>query len=139
MTYVPDSKRLTYTLDRERARYVVEQCPPGFTRLPAELIVEDTQSDGILAEQIIRGPNTYTDKGMGKRRLKFFTGLRPTAYANTYGGNDMTFGRGGVKVVSLILFRFSPDAGRLTLLYFPGFNTYQVDSLITLLVDRGTL
>ena len=124
MIWLPDHKRLTFTLDPDRGRYRVETCPPGFTKVPSELIVEERQSDGIRhdANLILRGPNTQ--KEGEKRRLTFFTGLLPVPFCDVYDGDILTFNRESKRVKNYLLIRFSADATRLTLLYFPAFKPY---------------
>lgn len=141
MIHIPDCKRLAYDLDRERGRYVVRICPPGFTKVPAELLVEERQSDVIRTDVdlILRGPNTH--KEGGKRRLTFFTGLRPARYTDVYDGDILTFGTGGKRIKNYVLVRFTPDAERLTLLFFPSFRLYpaQRSEFVAQVVGRGLL
>ena len=124
MIHLPDCKRLSFDLDREKGRYQLRICPPGFTKVPGELIVEERRSDVIRTDVdlILRGPSTY--KEGQKRKITFFTGLRPAQYADVYDGDILTFGVGGKRTKNYVLVRFTPDAGRLLLLYFPSFRLY---------------
>ena len=141
MINIPEYKRLLFDLDRDRSRYLIRVCPPGFTKVPAELIVEERQSDVIRTDVslILRGPNTH--KEGQKRRINFFTGLRPTQFTDVFDGDILTFGRDGGKVKNYIVIRFTPDAGRLILLYFPAFRLYpnQRTEFMAELVRRGLL
>ncbi|ADB41828.1 hypothetical protein [Spirosoma linguale] len=141
MIRIPDFKRLSFDLNRERGRYLVRICPPGFTKVPGELIVEERRSDAIRndVDLILRGPNTQKDGQ--KRRISFFTGLRSTQYADVYDGNILTFGQGGKKTTHYVLLRFTPDAGRLILLYFPSFRPFpnQRAEFVAETVGRGLL
>ena len=124
MTYLPASHRLTFALDAERGRYIVVTCEPGFTRVPRELIVEDRRyNDTINANLIIKGTETEK-KANGKRGAKFFGGLQPTAYLNVYLGNVLTVGRNGSQVRNGVMVRFSTDAGRMSVRYFPAHYPY---------------
>lgn len=141
MTYIPECKRLSFDLDREKGRYQVRICPPGFTKVPAELIIEERQSDKIRndVELILRGPTTQ--KEGSKRKLTFFTGLRPTQFTDVYDGDILTFGQGGKPVKNYVLLRFTPDAGRLILLYFPAFRLFpnQRAQFVAEVIGRGML
>lgn len=148
MIWIPANFRTVYDLDRERGRYVLTVCPPGFIRVPPELIVERRQSDVIRADAdlILKGAQTEkgtdtTESGKPKRHSKFFTGLLPTAYADIFDGDVLTKGRESKKVKNYLLIRFSPDAGRLTLLYFPGYRPYPNDraNFIREIINRGLL
>ena len=151
MIFMPVHFRTVYDLDRERGRYLLTVCPPAFNRTPAELIVEQRQSDTIRADAdlILRGPGKETDTsdnatdttGKPKRHSTFFTGLLPTAYTDVYDGNVLTKGRESKRVKNYLLIRFTPDAGRLTLLYFPGWRPYPNDraNFIREVIGRGLL
>ena len=123
MIYLPASHLVTFVLDADRGRYVVETCEPGFTRVPRELIAEDRRyNDDINANLILRG--TATEKKTGGRSVKFFTGLQLTAQAGVYLGNVLTFGRNSERIRNGIVVRFSTDAGRMVLRYFPAYYPY---------------
>ena len=150
MTYLPISHRLTFTLDYDRGRYIVDECEPGFCRVPREVIVEDRRfNDNINANFILRGPNTKKkeegpregDPKKGKRKILFFTGLQPTAYPGVYLGNVLTFGRGGERVRNGVLVRFATDAGRMSLRYFPAYYPYPEEraAFVSAVLDRGLL
>ena len=141
MTYIPDYKRLSFDLDREKGRYLIRICPPGFTKVPGELIVEERRGDAIRndVDLILRGPNTH--KEGQKRKISFFTGLRPTQFTDVYDGDIVTFGIGGKRVKNYVLLRFTPDAGRLLLLYFPAFRLFpsQRPEFVAEVIGRGLL
>ena len=150
MTYLPTSHRLTFTLDYDRGRYIVDECEPGFCRVPREVIVEDRRfNDNINANFILRGPNTKKKEkdpregGLkkGKRKILFFTGLQPTAHTGIYLGNVLTFGRGGERVRNGVLVRFATDAGRMSLRYFPAYYPYPEEraAFVSAVLDRGLL
>ncbi len=123
MTYLPTSHLITFAMDAERGRYTVQTCEPGFVRVPRELIVEDRRfNDEINANLILRG--TATEKKTGGRSVKFFTGLQPTNVPDVYLGNVLTFGRNSQRIRNGVLVRFSTDAGRITLRYFPAYYPY---------------
>lgn len=146
MIWIPTYFRMVYDLDRERSRYTLTVCPPGFNRVPVELIVEQRQSDVIRADAnlILRGPDKERDTDAptsSKRHHKFFTGLLSAGYVDYYDGNVLTRGREAKKVKNYVLVRFTPDAGRLTLLYFPSFKPYPNDrpTFIREVIGRGLL
>lgn len=150
MTYLPASHRLTFTLDYDRGRYIVDECEPGFCRVPREVIVEDRRfNDNINANFILRGPNTKKkEEGpqeggakKGKRKIVFFTGLQPTAHPGIYLGNVLTFGRGGERVRNGVLVRFATDAGRMSLRYFPAYYPYPEEraAFVSAVLNRGLL
>ena len=155
MTYLPTSHRLTFTLDYDRGRYIVDECEPGFCRVPREVIVEDRRfNDNINANFILRGPDTKKkEKGppegdplkggpkKSKRKIVFFTGLQPTAHTGVYLGNVLTFGRGGERVRNGVLVRFATDAGRMSLRYFPAYYPYPEEraAFVSAVLDRGLL
>ena len=144
MTYIPTSHRLTYRLDVDRGRYIVKECEPGFCKVPRELTVEERRfNEKIDADFILRGPETQkkgTGKGAG-RTIKFFTGLQRTDHTGVYIGNVVTFGQGGSKVRNGVLIRFSADAGRMNLLYFPAYYPFPKDrtAFVSAIVGRGLL
>ena len=138
--YLPVSFRVAFTLDTDRGRYIVEECEPGFTRVPRELVVEHRQfNKTINAELILRGPNT--EKKEGGRKIPFFTGLIPTATPNIYLGNVLTFGRDGKPVRNGIVVRFSTDAARMVVRYFPAYYPYpdQRAAFVQTVIGRGLL
>ena len=160
MIWIPAYFKTVYDLNRERGRYVLTICPPGFTRTPDELLVEQRQSDVIRADAdlILRGVKTEavttpTAEGVGgraKRQNQFFTGLLPTGYVNVYDGNVLTKQKIGrakndwlkdKTVKNYLLIRFSPDASTLTLLYFPGYRPYPNDrtTFVQEIMGRGLL
>lgn len=140
MTYLPIHHRVTFSLDADRGRYAVDECEPGFTRVPREVIAEDRRFNGdIQADLILRG--TQTEKKTGGRSIKFFTGLLPTAHTGVYLGNVLTFGQKGERVRNGVLARFSTDAGRLVLLYFPAYYPYPDAraGFVAEVINRGLL
>ncbi len=140
MTYIPTSHMVTFALDTDKGRYTVETCEPGFTRVPRELIVEDRRfNDDINANLILRG--TETEKKTGGRSVKFFTGLLPTTQTGVYIGNVLTFGRNGERIRNGVLLRFSTDAARMTLRYFPAYYPYPDGraAFVSAVLDRGLL
>lgn len=141
MMYIPDYKRLSFDLNRERGRYLLRICPPGFTKVSAELIVEERQSEKIRNDVglILRGPNSQKDGN--KRRLTFFSGLLPSQFTDVYDGNVLTFGVGGKRTSNYILVRFTPDASRLIVLYFPAFRLFpnQRAAFVAEVIGRGLL
>lgn len=140
MSYVPASHLVTFTLDTEKGRYVVDTCEPGFVRVPRELIAEDRRfNDDINANLILRG--TATEKKTGGRSVKFFTGLQPTNEANVYLGNVLTFGRNSERIRNGVVVRFSADAGRMTLRYYPSYYPFpdQRAAFVAGVIRRGLI
>ena len=138
--YLPVSFRVTFALDTERGRYTVEECEPGFTRVPRELIVEHRQfNNAINADLILRGPNT--EKKEGGRKIPFFTGLIPTAQPCVFHGNVLTFSKQGERVKNGVVVKFSADAARLVVRYFPAYYPYpdQRAAFVQMVLDRGLL
>ena len=135
MSYLPASHCLTFVMDAERGRYTVETCEPGFTRVPRELIVEDRRFRGTATEKktgVVPRPG---------RSVKFFTGLQTTAQEGVYLGNVLTFGRSSERIRNGVLVRFSTDAGRMTLRYFPAYYPYpdQRAAFVAEVIGRGLL
>lgn len=140
MTYLPASHLITFALDADKGRYTVETCSPGFTGVPREVIVEDRRFNGdINANLILRGPNT-TKKANG-RKITFFTGLQETTHKGVYLGNVLTYGRAGERIRNGLIVRFSDDAGRLTLRYFPAYYPYPDarTAFVAEVVNRGLI
>ncbi len=140
MNYLPTSFRVAFALDYDQGRYTVAECDPGFTRVPPELIVEDKRyNDAINANLILRG--TETDKKTGGRSVKFFTGLQPTATPNVYTGNVLTWSRDGKRVQNGVVVRFSTDAARMVIRYFPAYNPHPGDRarFVADVIFRGLL
>jgi hypothetical protein len=138
--YLPVSFRVTFAINTDRGRYTVEECEPGFTRVPRELIVEHRQfNDAINAELILRGPNT--EKKEGGRKIPFFTGLIPTRTPNVYLGNVLTFTKQGERVRNGVVVRFSTDAATMVVRYFPAYYPYpdQRAAFVQMVLDRGLL
>ena len=86
-------------------------------RLPYQLKVEPTQLHQIKcnASQIIRGKETFKNGA-----FKFFTGMKETVFEQWFVGNDYE-NLQGEKVLSLCLFHFTMNNGRLTVFYFSRF------------------
>lgn len=143
MNYLPASHLVTFSLNQDSGRYTVETCEPGFTRVPRSLIVEDRRfNDDINANLILRGTATEKKDGAAKgRKTTFFTGLQPTNREGVYLGNVLTFGRNSQRVRNGVLVRFTADAGRMTLRYFPAYYPYPADRdrFVAGIVDRGLL
>ena len=138
--YMPVSFRVAFTLDTDRGRYAVEECEPGFTRVPRELIVEHRQfNNAINAELILRGPDT--EKKEGGRKIPFFTGLIPTSTPNVYLGNVLTFTKKGERVRNGVVVRFSTDAARMVVRYFPAYYPYPDAraGFVAAVIGRGLL
>jgi hypothetical protein len=110
----PSHRVICYTLDGASGWYVKEPLRIAFAKAPERLKVEETRIKAIRdngASEVIHGPS----KG-GK--WQFFTGLIPTDRTGWYFGNDREE-RGGRKVNSLVIFRFSDNDRTLTVAYFP--------------------
>ena len=138
MTYLPVSHRLTFALEPNRGQYIVEECEPGFCRVPRELVVEDRRyNDDIDANLVLRGPNTI--KKEGGRKITFFTGLQPTDHEGVYLGNVLTFGRNGQRIKNGVLVRFSVNAARMVMRYFPAYYPYpdQRAAFVAAVIGRG--
>lgn len=141
MIVIPEFKKLSFYLDRSRGKYLVHIFPLGFTKVPAELIVEERQKDVIRhdTELILRGSNTHNQEQ--KRQLNFFTGLRKTQYADVYDGCILTFGRDSKRVKNYVLLRFTHGTERFTLLYISGFRPYpdKRTEFITGVIGQGLI
>ncbi|MBV6405539.1 MAG: hypothetical protein GFGODING_02318 [Flavobacteriales bacterium] len=112
--------RIAFDLDRDAGWYVRRPELVPYPKVPHRLKVERTQVDRFReqgAEVIITGP-------MRAKRRTFYTGLRPLPDVGWYIGNDHEL-LNGKKVLSLVLFWFSPDMDELTLFYFPRY--YRAD------------
>jgi hypothetical protein len=114
----PEAKVLTYSLNAERGWYSQTTAPPGFTKVPDELRVEDTQrTDKIKSDTIIRSRQVN-----GKR--PFFTGLRPTKFIGLFYGDHSERRPNGDEVKSFILFHFTEDSKQLTVHFFNSYKVY---------------
>ena len=120
---IADYKSVRYVLNENTKYYEKQPSLVPFTKVADELKVEETQDPAIRrngAEQIIRGR-------IQQGKYLFFTGLIASkTHPLWYFGNHCTYRRGN-KVLSLILFRFSPDYRELELYYFNGFNLYPTE------------
>ena len=80
-TTTAEAKVLSYSFNPQTGWYFQTSAPPGFTKVPAELRVEETQRRDIVgAETIIRSRQV-------KGRYPFFTGLRQTEFSGLYYGD----------------------------------------------------
>ena len=97
----PEAKILQYVLNPETNWFAQTNCPAGFTKVPAELRVEETQRPDIIgAATIIRS------RQVGGRYL-FFTGLRPTEFPGLFYGDFFERRPNGAKTNSFVLFHFA--------------------------------
>ncbi len=117
---MPVYKVVFYGNDPQTGYYTKREQQPDKTpvmRLPYQLKVEPTQLHQIKcnASQIIRGKETFKNGA-----FKFFTGMKDTVFEQWYIGNDYE-NLQGQKVLSLCLFHFTMNNGRLTVFYFSRF------------------
>lgn len=114
-------KKTVHDFDREQGLYLLRICPPGFAAVPKVLCVEDRRYNKFIrADLLLSGPKT---KGQdGKRKADFFSGLQKTTYADVYTGSIRTRGKGDKINRDFLVVRFTPDANRLTTIYFPSFS-----------------
>ncbi len=113
-----EAKVLSYSFNPETGWYFQTSAPPGFTKIPAELRVEETQRRDIIgAATIIRS------RQVGGR-YPFFTGLRQTEFSGLYYGDFFERRPNGDKVNSFILFHFAEGNQRLTIHFFNAFKLY---------------
>ncbi len=117
---IGDYKKVCFVRNVETNYYQKQPLLVPFSKLPDELKVEETQDPKIRqngAEQIIRGR-------IQNKKYSFFTGLIPSkVYADWYFGNHCEF-RNGNKVLSIVLFFFSPDFTELRVFFFNGYHLY---------------
>lgn len=105
--------RSNFDMNSETGWYIRRPELAHFAKMPERLKVERTYVDRFRdqgAEVIITGP-------MRAKRRTFYTGLRTLSIDGWYYGNDHELLR-GKKVLSLVLFRFSPDMAILNVYYF---------------------
>ena len=141
MIWIPTYFRTVYDLNRDRGRYELTVCPPGFTAVPPELTVEERRyNQTINADLLLQGPKTGKNP-TGKPKADFFTGLQSTGYADVYTGSVQK-GRTGKVVRSFLIVRFTPNANTLTMLYLPSFGgpyPNQRHKFVAELIGRGLL
>jgi hypothetical protein len=116
----PDYTRVEYLLNLETGYYEKQPTRISFNKLPDELKVERTVEERIRlqgANEIIRGR-------VSNGKYKFFTGLIPINFDNSFIGNNYEFLK-GVKRTSLIIFSFVDNDSRLIVFYF---NQWYIDN-----------
>lgn len=117
---LPIYKVVFYLNNPETGYYTKTETQPEKTpvlRLPFQLRVEPTQLHQIKcnAAKIIRGKELYKNGS-----FKFFTGIQETNFPGWFAGNDYEMLSTGKKL-TLCLFHFSEETGRLTVYYFSRF------------------
>jgi hypothetical protein len=113
----PDYKRLRFSLDPSTGYYKMTAGEPGFTKVPSELKIEETQRPEIIrARYIIRGR-------IKDGKYLFFTGIKETGSPGWFYG-DYFEKRNGIKRNSFILFHLSGDNTALEIFFFNHFKLY---------------
>jgi hypothetical protein len=113
----PDFKHLEFTLNPESHYYQMTRGEMGFTKVPPELKLEETQKKGLIrSDFLIRGR-------IKDGKYLFFTGLLQTNYKDWYFG-DYYEVRHGIKKNSFILFHFSPDLVSFQMYFFNLIKVY---------------
>jgi hypothetical protein len=114
----PAAKVCQFELNPSNGWYQMTGCPPGFTKVPPELRVEDVIRADIAktAQTIIRGRK---EKG----RYLFFTGLLPTQFPGLSFGDYFKVHNGNKKN-SFCLFWFSDGNQNLEVHFFNEFKVY---------------
>jgi hypothetical protein len=117
MKTIPKYKHLVYRMNDHVGYYETRTAPPGFTKLPYDLKVEETQrKDIIKADNVIRGR-------LKNGKYTYFTGLRPASVDQWFTGDHSELYK-GKRSKSLVLFNFSPDNTMLNVYFFPGYYKF---------------
>lgn len=131
MKQIPKYKHLVYRMNDHVGYYETRTAPPGFTKLPYELKVEETQRPDIIkADNVIRGR-------LKNGKYTFFTGLRPAPVGQWFTGDHKEYYK-EKSSKSLVLFNFSPDNAMLNVYFFPGyykFDQKRIDSFVLTFTD----
>ena len=116
-TSFPEAKIFVYKLNHETKYYQKQSGEIGFTKLPYELKLEETQQkEQIRSKWVCRG-RTVNGK------YTFFTGLLPVGNGNLFFGDHYEIVK-GQKRNSFILFQFSDGNEVMTLHFFNHFKLY---------------
>jgi hypothetical protein len=113
----PDYKRLVFTFNPETRYFQMTTGELGFSKVPNELKLEETQKKSIIhSDYLIRGR-------IINGKYSFFTGLLKTNFEHWYFGDFFEI-RNGIKKNSFILFHFSKDQTRFVMFFFNHFKLY---------------
>lgn len=113
----PDHKHLFFKFNQETKYFEITRGQFGFTKVPNELKLEETQKKGIIhSDYLIRGR-------IKNGKYLFFTGLLKTNFENWYFGDYFEI-RNGIKRNSFILFHFTPDQTAFEMYFFNHFKLY---------------
>ena len=114
---IPGYKHLVFSLNPETRYFQMTSGEMGFTKVPNELKLEETQKKGIIhSDYLIRGR-------IRNGKYLFFTGLLKTNFDHWYFGDFFEI-RNGIKKNSFILFHFSQDQTRFEMFFFNHFKLY---------------
>ncbi len=113
----PDYKHLVFSFNPETRYFQMTTGEMGFSKVPNELKLEETQKKGIIhSDYVIRGR-------IKDGKYLFFTGLLKTNFDHWYFGDFFEI-RKGIKKNSFILFHFSQDQTRFEMFFFNHFKLY---------------
>ena len=113
----PDAKHLIFSLDQKTGYFGMILGEIGFTKVPNELKIEETQNNPqIKSDYIIRGCN-------GKGKYSFFTGIINTKFKDWFFADYFEI-RNGIKRNSFILLHFSPEKTKFEIYFFNHFKLY---------------
>ena len=113
----PDHKYLVFQLNQDTRYFEMTQGEMGFTKVPNELKLEETQKKGIIHSDFLIRSRIKDGKYF------FFTGLLKTNFDYWYFGDFFEI-RNGIKRNSFILFHFSQDQARFEMFFFNHFKLY---------------
>lgn len=114
---MPEAKIFRFELNPINGWYCQTDGPPGFSKVPAELKVEETRRPDIIRANLV----IHSRQKDG--RYSFFTGLIPAGFDGLYFGDVYEF-RNGKKINSFCLFLFSGASQKLEVHLFNGFKLY---------------
>lgn len=111
-----NTKYLVFILNPKTHYYEMTQGENGFSKVPNELKLEETQKKGLIkSDFLIRGGN-----GKGK---SFFTGIIKTKFRDWFFADYFEI-RNGIKRNSFILLHFSTEKTTFEVYFFNHFKLY---------------
>jgi hypothetical protein len=111
---LPNYTQLYYSLNEQTGWYTLTDTSRlNFDHLPNELKIDPSNQPFLIKQGA-----TECIKGRQKQYSKFFTGLRKTAFANIYTGDNIQ------DKPSIIIFHLSDERRHLRVYYINGYKIY---------------